>query len=91
MQQDYNKLKEEHDEEVRAAAKYREELHHKNEELNVVLRCWQTAGTPCCPWRRIRNTLAWRGTRLGPTSNRKRPLSKRRIGSSRLLLGNRTH
>ena len=33
MQQDYNRLKEERDEAVRAAARYREELHHKKEEL----------------------------------------------------------
>ena len=33
MQQDYNRLREEREEAIRAANRYREELHNKNKEL----------------------------------------------------------
>ena len=33
MEQDYNRLKEKRDEAMRVAARYRDELHHKKEEL----------------------------------------------------------
>ena len=33
MQQDYHRLREEHEEAIRTADRYREELHNKKEEL----------------------------------------------------------
>ena len=46
MQQDYHRTKEAYEEAVRAAARYREELHHKKEELKgateVVANCRQS-------------------------------------------------
>ena len=88
MQQEYNRLTEEREEEVRMVARYQKEVHHKKEELKgateVLADCRQSLFAA-----EKEKDYAGRERDLKLTLNRRKLLSKRRIGHSKLLLGSR--